>query len=198
MTVENKQMFFARIEPFLSIKELTLIKTAYIFAKFGHRAQSRKEGIRYFEHSRRVAIILMDELHCYAPNIICIALLHDCLEDTEDIDTNVIQYVFGFDIARDVRSLSKDDSGHQAYYDRLEFISMQALTVKYCDRIDNLRSLIATNNHAFIKRKLEETRDYLFNVRDPKGDFEAEALDLLKQTWGKVFDEFESIPMSKE
>ena len=59
------------------------VMLAYILAKFGHRFQTRKEldaagnSLRYFEHVRRVALIVMDEAHCYNYDVVAAALLHE-------------------------------------------------------------------------------------------------------------------------
>ena len=65
--MENKESFQNRIRPYFSPTDQLDIKLAYVLAKFGHRAQFRKEEVngkplRYFEHVRRTAIILMDDM----------------------------------------------------------------------------------------------------------------------------------------
>lgn len=100
-TVENRENFFARLTPFMAPSELRNVEIAYMMAKFGHRAQFRKEldadgnPVRYFEHVRRVALVLLDELHIRDPEMICTALLHDCLEDTKDVTEGIIEHLFG-------------------------------------------------------------------------------------------------------
>jgi hypothetical protein len=43
MTIENKETFHARIQPYFSPSIQLDVKLAYTLAKFGHRAQTRKE-----------------------------------------------------------------------------------------------------------------------------------------------------------
>lgn len=194
--MENKESFFKRLEPFTSPRELALVKTAYIFSKYARCTQSCK-GIRYFEHPKRVAIILMDEFRTYDPHLVCLALLHDCFEVTDDFDIHVIQHVFGCDMARNVRVLTKDDSDKDAYYERLEFASPATRIIKFCDRIDNLRNLLATNDPGFIERKLDETRDYLLCVpveESPTGiGIESRAKMLLDEVWRKTCSDFDKL-----
>jgi GTP pyrophosphokinase len=157
---ENKASFFARLEPRLAPSELVKIRAAYYLAKYGHRAQVRKETdeqgnpLRYFEHVRRVALVLMDVAHCYDPDLVCTALLHDALEDTEDIDSAIIEQMFGTAVARRVRLLTK--APKEGYVDRLRLADDETLLVKACDRLDNLRSLGETTQ-AFREKQLLET-----------------------------------------
>lgn len=160
--VENKSTFFARIEPRLSPSDLTRVRGAYYMAKYGHRAQVRKEKnadgnpLRYFEHVRRVALILMDEALVHDPDLICTALLHDTLEDTEDIDAQIIEQFFGKKVARRVRLLTKDPK--EGYIDRIRAADKDTILVKACDRLDNLRSLRGDEITAeFRKTQIKET-----------------------------------------
>lgn len=157
---ENKNTFFARLEPRLSPSEVTWVRAAYIFAKWGHRAQKRKEldengnPIRYFEHVRRTAIILMDEFNIYDPELIAAALLHDCLEDTEDVTAPLIEHMFGSRVVRIVRNLTNQPK--EGYYARLAQAENDVLFVKFCDRLDNVRTFSAGGT-AFARRKASET-----------------------------------------
>jgi (p)ppGpp synthase/HD superfamily hydrolase len=163
MSEENKFSFFARLEPRLAPSELTMIKAAYYLAKFGHRAQVRKEvdsagePLRYFEHLRRTAIILMDEANVYEPELICAALLHDTLEDTDDIDAAIIEKIFGSKVTRIVKTLTKIQGAHKdEYVKRLQHSDEDTILIKACDRLDNLRSLNSTSEE-FKARKITET-----------------------------------------
>ncbi len=161
---ENKASFFARLEPRVSPSQLVDIKAAYIFSKFGHRAQKRKEKdadgnpLRYFEHVRRVAIIMIDEFNVYDPELISCALLHDCLEDTEDITIELLERMFGIRVARIVRRLTNQP--FEGYYDRLATSGKDTILVKLCDRTDNVRSLGEdVVSQGFRLRKANETID---------------------------------------
>lgn len=154
--MENKKSFFIRLEPILAPSDIVKIRGAYYLAKYGHRAQVRKEldlngnKLRYFEHVRRTAIILMDEVNCFDPDLICSALLHDSIEDTEDLDSLIIESFFGKKVAQIVRILTNKPK--EGYYDRLE-LNHDALLIKLCDRLDNLRSLPKDNVEFCLKQK---------------------------------------------
>lgn len=169
--IENKETFRARIRPYFSPSDQHNIYWAYITAKFGHRAQVRKELVegkptRYFEHVRRVSIVLMDEMQIMNRDMICAALLHDAVEDTEDISLELIEHAFGSEVAGMVALLSKVPK--EGYHDRLRHCkNWKVLAIKACDRLDNLRSLmIPGTTREFQKRQIEETREHYFPLFD--------------------------------
>lgn len=171
VVVENKATFFARLQSRLSPSEVVKVRSAYYLAKYGHRAQTRKgeigtdgSALRYFEHVRRVAIILMDIAGVYDPDMICAALLHDAIEDcSEDLDAAMIEQLFGSRVARLVICLSKTsaimNAGPDAYTKRLwDTIkdNSDVVLLKACDRLDNLKSLGMTTRE-FQEKQYHET-----------------------------------------
>lgn len=167
--MENKEKFWARIDPFFAPSVQQKIKLAYLLAKAGHRAQVRKElfngePMRYFEHLRRVALVLMDEVGCMVPEMIIAALLHDSLEDTEDLTPELLEMTFGTDIVGMVKWVSKTPK--EGYVDRLMLCTdWRPLLLKGCDRLDNLRSLMHPGvTIEFQKRQIAETREKYFPV----------------------------------
>lgn len=182
MEIENKITFFARLEPFLSPTELNKIQLAYVLAKFYHRAQKRKEideqgnQIRYFEHVRRVAISLMDKFYIFDPDIICSALMHDLLEDSEDVTPEMLEFTFGSKVTKIVKLLTKKDSN---YFDNLKKSNCyEACLIKVADRYDNLTHLDQCSNE-FIIKQIEETRNKIFPVMFDNDDFSAKQRDVL-------------------
>lgn len=131
---ENKALFFARLE-----------------SKYGGNP------LRYFEHVRRTAIIAMDEGHVYDPDIICTCLLHDALEDTEDIDSGIIEQFFGKEVVRRVTLLTKIPK--EGYFERLKYADPMTKFVKLCDRLDNLRSI--GDNRDFVVKTYFDTKKLL-------------------------------------
>src|SRR5574338_1026987 len=106
--MENKHTFQARLQPYFSPSDQLDVKLAYCLAKFGHRAQTRKEmtegqPTRYFEHVRRVAIVLMDELKIMDRDMIITCLLHDSLEDCADLTPELLEHSFGPDVVHMVK-----------------------------------------------------------------------------------------------
>jgi (p)ppGpp synthase/HD superfamily hydrolase len=173
---ENKESFFARLNGFLTPNELLKIETAYMLAKHAHRAQVRKElgptgdPLRYFEHVRRVALTYIDSV-ITVPNVfsrgfsedICAALLHDTIEDTKDISGEMIEMIFGPDVARTVLFLTRMQG--QSAEDYLAKVCSNPRTgfIKLCDKLDNVRSLRAgeVGEEFRVKQKIEVREKYL-------------------------------------
>ncbi len=163
MTHENRESFFARLEPHLAPSSLLDIQLAYTLAKFGHRAQTRKElgedgqPERYFEHPRRVTLILLDELKIHEPELVVAALLHDGIEDTRDLTPEMIEHCFGRDVVTIVKTLSKTPK--EGYLERFEAsVDWRPYVIKACDRLDNLRSLPGCTP-AFVRKQCVETEE---------------------------------------
>lgn len=168
--VENQKKFFDRLRPLYAPSILLLIRLAYMLAKYGHRAQTRKEQgpdgnlLRYFEHLRRVALILIDELHWTDHLMIITAILHDAVEDTRELTLDMIEHCFGPVVAGWVARCSKKPK--RGFMHRLmTFAPWQVLAIKACDRLDNLRALHA-GSLAFQHKQISETEDKYFALLD--------------------------------
>jgi len=169
--MENKETFQNRLKPYFSPSDQLTIKLAYVLAKFGHRAQTRKEltegkPTRYFEHVRRVAIVLMDELKIMDRDMIIACLLHDSIEDCDDLTPELLEHEFGTEVVSMIKLLSKVPK--DGYIDRLSNChNWKILAIKACDRLDNLRSLMIPNTSLdFQKKQIAETRDKYFPIFD--------------------------------
>lgn len=170
MAEENRQSFFLRLEPFLAPSVLLDIQLAYTLAKFGHRAQVRKElddhgdPVRYFEHVRRVVIILVDEVKIVLPELCAAGLLHDIIEDAPNLPPPMIEHCFGTDVVCIVKTLSK--APKEGYLDRFFMCTdWRPYVVKACDRLDNLRSLGGAAREFRVKQ-VAETRDKYYALFD--------------------------------
>lgn len=169
--MENKETFQLRLQPYFSPSDQLDVKLAYTLAKFGHRAQVRKELLegkptRYFEHVRRVSIILMDEMKIMDRDMIITALLHDSIEDTADLTPELLEHCFGSSVVSMVKLLSKVPK--EGYMERLSNChDWKVLAVKSCDRLDNLRSLMIPGNTVeFQKKQIKETKEKYFSIFD--------------------------------
>lgn len=170
MVEENRESFFRRLEPFFVPSVMLDVELAYTLAKFGHRSQVRKEvdedgtPVRYFEHVRRVALILIDEVRIVKRELVIAALLHDGIEDTRDLTPAMIEHCFGADVACIVKTLSK--APKEGYLERFYMCDdWRPYLVKACDRLDNLRSL-SQSPPAFQAKQVAETRDKYYPLFD--------------------------------
>lgn len=154
MTSDNhlKTEFFQKIAntyPDMSEPDKTLINLAYDFAAKVHSGQTRKSGSDFFsEHCLGVAnhIIELD----MDPPLICAALLHDSVEDTEITQSEILN-TFGQEISDLVEGVSKLDRvqylGNERHIESLRkfFISvaqdLRVVILKLADRWHNLETL---------------------------------------------------------
>lgn len=161
--MENRDTFFDRFAKppgivLLSRDDIERIELAYALAKYAHRAQERKDGQRYFEHPRRVALWLIDGIGLYDMASIVAALLHDAYEDAPQYVTPFkVRVIGGPDAERSIRLLSKTPK--EGYLERLwAHADWKTLVVKLCDRYDNMSSLSA-GTADFQRKQTIETRD---------------------------------------
>lgn len=125
---------------------MALLENALQFAHRSHLGQTRQSGEPYINHPVRVMYRLKS--FDMPQSVLVSALLHDILEDCEQIKVNDLEEVFGEYIAGLVKYLSKPPSGVRnripGYYHQLSQAAIQhpeLLMIKMCDQLDNLQSL---------------------------------------------------------
>lgn len=165
---ENRELFFNRLQPFHAPSTITKIELAYTLSKWGHhyqmRTQKDKDGnnIRYFEHPRSVAIILMDELNIFDYEMVVSALMHDIFEDSRHINPPMVEQFFGTDVCKIIKTLTKEPK--EGYIDRFLICKdYRPFIIKACDRLDNLRSLDDCSKEFKIKQ-VKETKEKYFQI----------------------------------
>jgi guanosine-3',5'-bis(diphosphate) 3'-pyrophosphohydrolase len=129
---------------------LDLILEAAAFAADKHRMQRRKdvEASPYINHPLALAHILSREGKVNDPIVLCAALLHDTVEDTETT-LEELERRFGAEVAATVAEVTNDETLPKAEQKRLQVAkaaskSRAAKLVKLADKISNLRDLVAT------------------------------------------------------
>ena len=153
------------VEPNLSGEELRNVVQAYEVAEAAHQGQMRDEGTPYILHPLRVAILLAEELRLYSPHLVCSALLHDVIEDT-DITRDEITAQFGPEVGCIVWLLTKlEDVSLPAYLAAIEArADTGAPIVKLCDRLDNLRFLVRSPKAEKKRRYIRTTEQYYLPI----------------------------------
>ena len=127
-------------------EDLLLIKKAYDFVKVAFEGISRKDGNPFLKHLLDTASIVVDLTA--GPNTIVAALLHDCIEDIEDIEYDTIKKTFSSDIADLVEAVTKVSSQEKDNKSKtvqklfnLMRDDVRVIIIKLADRLNNMRTL---------------------------------------------------------
>jgi guanosine-3',5'-bis(diphosphate) 3'-pyrophosphohydrolase len=149
-----------------------VLMRALAFAAKKHRDQRRKdiEGAPYINHPIGIARILAEEGGVTDTAILCAALLHDTLEDTQTSAGELVSE-FGPIIAGIVAEVSDDKSLPKAERKRLQIenaakISRRAKLVKLADKIDNLRDVATSPPQGWTLERRQEYFDWAREVID--------------------------------
>ena len=129
------------------MSDITLILRALAFAAHKHRDQRRKdvEASPYINHPISLANILTNEGGVTDVEVICAALLHDTIEDT-DTTPDELGREFGQTIKNIVMEVTDDKTLTKVQRKHLQIehaahASAKAKLVKIADKISNLRDV---------------------------------------------------------
>jgi guanosine-3',5'-bis(diphosphate) 3'-pyrophosphohydrolase len=166
--VLTREELIAKVRAYHPRVKSELLGAAYDFAKTHHGEQKRDSGDAYYSHPVEVASLLAD-VHLDEITIVA-GLLHDVVEDVEEIDIGEIEVRFGADVAELVDGVTK--------LDKIEFSSKEAaqaenfqkfilattsdirvLLVKLADRLHNMRTLHFRKKAESRYRTARETMD---------------------------------------
>ena len=144
--------------------DLKLLMKALTFAAEKHKNQRRKnvEASPYINHPISLANILCNKALVTDINVICGALLHDTVEDTETTEDELVAES-GHDIGSIVRDVTDDKSiedkqeRKRLQIEHAAHISEPAKLVKLADKISNLRDVA---NDSPAGWNLQRRRDY--------------------------------------
>jgi len=127
--------------------ELALLLKALAFAAHKHRDQRRKdaEASPYINHPIELADVLVKEGGITDVEVLCAALLHDTVEDT-DTTPGELTDAFGSRIALIVAEVTDDkrlpkDERKRLQIEHAPSLSHEAKLVKLADKLCNLRDV---------------------------------------------------------
>lgn len=130
--------------------ELALLLEALAFASLKHRDQRRKDARAspYINHPIALADLLVNEGGVTDVEVVCAALLHDTIEDTETTPQE-LEREFGTKIASIVLEVTDNKMLRKGTRKRMQVehaasASREAKLVKLADKICNLRDVNAT------------------------------------------------------
>ena len=149
-----------------------IILDALQFAAHKHRDQRRKdlEASPYINHPIALATVLWREGKVHEPEVICAALLHDTIEDTETTQAE-IRKRFGAKVARIVSEVTDDNTLPKVQRKRLQIehaphISREAKLVKLADKICNLRDILKSPPATWTRARKRQYFDWAKQVID--------------------------------
>jgi len=128
-------------------RDLQLLLKALAFAARKHKDQRRKDvdASPYINHPISLANILINEAHVTDIAVICAALLHDTVEDT-DTTPEELEREFGVAIRDLVMAVTDDKTlpphvRKERQVAHASEVSPQAKLVKLADKISNVRDM---------------------------------------------------------
>jgi guanosine-3',5'-bis(diphosphate) 3'-pyrophosphohydrolase len=152
--------------------ELALLLKALAFAAHKHRDQRRKDADAspYINHPIALADALVNEGGVTDVEVLCAALLHDTVEDTDTTHEELVD-AFGSRIARIVAEVTDDKRLPKAERKRLQVehaphISPEAKLVKLADKLCNLRDVDARPPAGWALERRREYFDWAKRVVD--------------------------------
>ena len=166
---------FKKIEFYNPYFDKEKLKRVFEFSLKAHKGQFRESGEPYIVHPLSVAIILAEYYVC--EDTIITALLHDVLEDSEEVSYEKIKSEFGETVAQLVESVTKiSEFVSDEYIQRETELSYKAadaetirkifrkakqdirlVLVKLADRLHNMQTLDAVSSPVKRYRKAQET-----------------------------------------
>ncbi len=156
----------------ISEDDLKILLKALSFAAHKHKDQRRKDihASPYINHPISLASILCNEAHITDIEVICGALLHDTVEDTETTPEE-LEEVFGAAIRNIVMDVTDDktlprEQRKQAQINHAEHIGNKAKLVKLADKISNLRDVAVNPPPEWSLERRQEYFDWAKKVID--------------------------------
>ena len=156
----------------LPASSVGLILKAAAFAANKHRSQRRKdvEASPYINHPIALANLLANEGGIEDPVVLCAALLHDTIEDT-NTTFDELSAAFGEQIASVVMEVTDDKTLSKATRKQRQIAhaphaSPQAKLVKLADKTCNLRDLVTTPPADWTEQRKTEYFEWAKKVID--------------------------------
>lgn len=172
----TRDKFFKVIDKEVGLEDRERIEWAYALAKNFHRDQMRDEGVRYFEHCRKVVLLLV-KYGPTNPDEIIVALLHDIYED-QFVPRGMIRHLFGPGVNEAIKALSHEKPFYKShgrivktsqdlkkYFNSIKHASLLIKRVKLADRLNNMETLEFCTKEKQL-RKIKETRDYILPIAE--------------------------------
>ncbi|MGX1197399.1 HD domain-containing protein [Parvibaculum sp. MBR-TMA-1.3b-4.2] len=166
-----------------------LIIKAVAFAAEKHRNQRRKDAdvSPYINHPIALANVLANEAGIDDASVLCAAILHDTIEDT-DTSVEELERTFGSVIAGIVSEVTDDKSLDKQTRKRLQIehaphSSPEAKLVKLADKICNLRDILANPPMDWSTQRKQEYFEWAASVGEGLRGAHAQLEAQFWETW---------------
>ena len=173
--------------------DLSLLLKALAFAAHKHRDQRRKDAgaSPYINHPIALADLLVNEGGITDVEVLCAALLHDTLEDTDTRQEELVD-AFGSRVARIVVEVTDDQSLRSEERKRLQVehapkLSVEAKLVKVADKTCNLRDIVVRPPAKWDLQRRREYFDWAKRVVDGLRDVNTEEMRRLLTAFDAAF-----------
>lgn len=154
---KDREVFLDYVRKYEPDANYAFVTRAFDFCVEKHHGVYRKSGLPYYTHPLNVTIILLEEFPIHDTDTIVAALLHDTIEDCEDVSKETLAEEFNDHIADLVEALTKikhenisrsatgSKEKDRALTYRKLFLSLvqdiRVIVVKIADRLHNMRTL---------------------------------------------------------
>lgn len=168
---ESKETFFRRIASFLPPMDnrYRLIEKAYNAVEEAFQDIKREGGEEYPTHLRATCLIALEYLRIEDYILLCVALLHDVVEDIAYWTIERVRIEFGDEVALYLSYATKpsaeefpgltEEERVEIYHHRFELAPREFFYIKLADRFHNLITLWDSSPEKRV-RKVEETKLY--------------------------------------
>lgn len=171
--------------------EVSKVLRAALFAAEKHKNQRRKdaEASPYINHPIALANVLATEGGVTDTDVLCAALLHDTIEDTETT-AEELREQFGDVVTSIVLEVTDDKSMPKAERKRLQVehaphASMKAKQVKLADKIGNLRDILSSPPADWSLARKQEYFDWAAQVVAGARDAHAGLAEIFDQLYSR-------------
>jgi guanosine-3',5'-bis(diphosphate) 3'-pyrophosphohydrolase len=175
------------------LENLKLLSKSLVFAAHKHREQRRKgiDSVPYINHPLELMAVLTNEGGITDNAILCAAVLHDTIEDTETSANELVAH-FGKEIANIVVEVSDNTSLEKQTRKKLQIehaplLSTKARAVKLADKTCNLRDMIKSPPEGW---PLKRRQDYF--------DWGKQVIDGMRGDWPVLEAVFDAQYLNKE
>jgi RelA/SpoT family (p)ppGpp synthetase len=104
---KDLEYLLSEIDKYDNSIDKEIVKNAFYYCYEKHKNTVRKSGFPFYTHPLNVTLILLREFSIHDTSSIAAALLHDTIEDVEEVEETEISQLFGSDVAEIVQAVTK-------------------------------------------------------------------------------------------